>query len=259
VDRPPLVTDEWPDRVWGRPVARLLLPALLRTRVTANQVTGIATLFGVAAGIALGLQQGVLFLVLVAVYLALDCADGEVARRGRGGGVLGRLADGVGDYVTAVAVHLGWILWIAAERGAASGLLLGMASGASMAWSSFLLDRYKRRYRGDVDDVAEVRAAVEASRGLWRHVYRMFLPYAAAIAADAEVPDRARYQRAVRVPMLLWLTVGPTMHFVAMALCAVLGDPVLYAFLAVVPFNLATLLALALQARGEASTRQPEA
>lgn len=256
MSRPPLVTDELPDRIWGRPAARALLPLLLRTPLTANQVTGLATLAGLAGGAFLGLGQGVPFAVATAIYLALDCADGMVARSGRGGGVLGRLIDGVGDYFVALAVHAGWIVWIAGSRGWGEAVAWGGAAGVSLAWTSFLLDRYKRRYRGDVDDMAEVRRAVAASRGPWRWLLSAFLPYAARVAGDVRIPDRPAYQARVRFPMALFLQAGPTWHFAAMAACAVAGEPLLYCQMAVFPFNAVALLALVLQAQLE---RRPPA
>src|SRR5262245_32411537 len=134
--RSPLSTDEWPDRLWSRPVARILVKGMLRTPLTANQATALAAACGVAAGVALALGQGVFVAAALALCLALDCADGQLARAGRGGGVLGRLADGIGDYVTAVSVHVGWIVWMARSHDLVESVLWGVGAGASMAWSS---------------------------------------------------------------------------------------------------------------------------
>src|SRR5438093_6899088 len=106
----------------------------MRTPITANQVTGLAALAGVAGGAFLWVGEGVGFAVAAALYLALDCADGQMARLGRGGGVLGRVVDGLGDYVTAVAVHLGLIAWMARGGDVPAAVAWGVAAGISMSW-----------------------------------------------------------------------------------------------------------------------------
>jgi hypothetical protein len=116
-----------------------------------------------------------------------------------------------------------------------------------MAWSAFLLDRYKRRYRGDVDDMDAVHRELEQATGLRRRLLRIFVPYAERASHRSEIPDRAAYQERVRVPMLLWLHQGPTVHLVALAACAALGRPDLYAWIAVLPFNAMAAATLLLQ------------
>jgi phosphatidylglycerophosphate synthase len=254
--RPPLVIDEWPDRVFGRPVARLLVRLLAKTSMTANQCTALAAGVGIAAGLFLGLGWGWAAAAAILVFLVLDCADGQLARMGRGGGIFGRVVDGIGDYVTAIALHAGLMVWIGRQTGnALDGAVWAVAAAVSMAWSAFLLDRYKRRYRGDVDDLDAVRREVERATGLRRRLLKVFLPYAARASHRSEIPDRAAYQERVRVPMVLWLQQGPTVHLVALAVCAALERPGLYAWIAVLPFNAVAIATLLLQRALEA--REP--
>jgi phosphatidylglycerophosphate synthase len=244
---PLLVTDEWPDRVFGRPVARLLVRVLMKTPMTANQCTALAAIVGVVAGLFLGLGWGWAAAAAILSYLVLDCADGQLARLGRGGGVLGRVVDGIGDYVTAIALHSGLMVWIGREMGQPSGIVWAVAAAISMAWSAFLLDRYKRRYRGDVDDLDAVRRELAAARGIRRRLLGLFVPYAARVSHRSAIPDRLAYQERVRVPMFLWLNQGPTVHLVILAACAALERPALYVWIAVLPFNALAIATLLLQ------------
>jgi hypothetical protein len=116
-----------------------------------------------------------------------------------------------------------------------------------MAWTSFLLDRYKRRYRGDEDDVEAIRREIEASPGWRARMVGTLLPYARRLDGDTLVPDHDRYRERVRGPMALWLIDGPTTHVTVMAVCFVLERPLLYAQIAVVPMTLLALFALAWQ------------
>lgn len=255
MERRPLVTDEPVDRCLSRPLARVLVKGLARTPITPNQVTLVATLFGVGVGVALGLHEGGLAACLALAYLAFDCADGQLARLRGGGGYLGRAVDGLGDYATATAVHLGLALWIGGTRGLPSGLAWSVAAGLSMAWSAFLLDRYKRRYSGNTDDLDAIRQEAAATGGLRGALILTLLPYARRLDSDHRVPDRERYRERVRPAMHLWLLNGPTMHVAALAVLAVLERPLCYAWYAVGPLNLLTLATWWVQRRLE--TREP--
>lgn len=250
--RPPLRTDEPVDRWFSRPAAAALVGVLRRTPITPNQVTALAASFGVAAGVLLAFGQGVLSAAALAAFMALDCADGQLARIRGGGGYLGRAVDGLGDYATGVAVHLGMLV-LMLRQGMDLPLTLGLVLGAavSMSWSSFLLDRYKRRYRGDMDDVPAMRREAEVVGGLAGRLILSLIPYSARLEGGASVPDLLAYQARVRGPMRLWLLCGPTMHFAAMAVCFAFLRADLYCWIALLPLNLLTAAALLWQSRLE--------
>lgn len=247
----PLVTDEPVDRWFSRPLARLVVPLLAKTPLSANQVTGLAGLVGAASGVALGLGDGLGFAGLTAVFLVLDCCDGQLARLRGTSGSLGRMVDGIGDYVTAISIHVGLMLWIARLHGWEVAVPWTSAAGLSMAWTAFLLDKYKRRYRGDVDDLDALDREIASHTGWRRFALERLRPYAQRIAAEPAVADRPAYQAAARLPMRLFLLVGHTTHVTVWAALAVMGRPLAYAWAAVGPFTLLALVALALQARAE--------
>jgi phosphatidylglycerophosphate synthase len=243
----PLVLDELPDRVLSRPLAALLVRLLAPTPITANQVTLLSALWGIGAGVALGLGEGVACAALIAAMLVFDCADGQLARLRGGGGVWGRVVDGLGDYATGIALHVGLIAVLLAREGSAAAAAWGIGSGVGMAWCSYLMDKAKRRYRGDTDDLEAVRREQEAAHGLKRVLLGTFTPYASQIAGGDAIPDRDAYQARLRPVMALWLWVGPTMHVSALAVLAALDRPLLYAWIACGPFNLLALVLVGLQ------------
>lgn len=253
----PLTTDEPTDRVFSRPVASLIVKLAAPTPITPNQITGIATLFGIAVGVALWRHEGWIAAACILGYLAFDCADGQLARLRGGGGYLGRAMDGIGDYITAIAVHVGLALWLGDERGSwIVGWVLSAAAGGAMAWASFLLDRYKRRYKGDEDDLEALRREADATPGIRGWMISTLEPYARRLDGGITIPDRAAYQQRVRRPMRLWLLGGPTTHFTAMAVCFALERPMVYAAIAIGPLLLFTGFRLWLQKRLE---RRPPA
>lgn len=246
-----MVLDEPVDRWFSRPLARGVVWVLAKTPITANQCTALSAVVGIASGVALGLQQGLLFTLLTAAFLVLDCCDGQLARMGRGGGLLGRAVDGVGDYLTAISIHLGLLAWLVPLHGWALALPSVLAAGASMSWGALLLDRYKRRFKGEVEDATAVEAAMARERGWRRAVLALLKPYFKRLANERPAPDLAAYQRGTRLPMRLFLLCGHTTHVTVWSVLALLELPLAYAFAAVVPFNLLALLALLLQRRGE--------
>lgn len=248
----PITTDEPPDRLFSRPVAAWIVKLVAPTPITPNQLTGVATLFGIGIGVALAWQEGLLAAACILGYLAFDCADGQLARHRGGGGYLGRAMDGIGDYVTAIAVHVGLALWIGASSGnAVVGWVLSAGAGGAMAWASFLLDRYKRRYAGSEDDLELLRREAEATPGVKGWMISTLEPYAQRLDGGMIIPDREAYRARVRLPMRLWLFGGPTMHFTAMAICFVLRRPEIYAAIALGPMLLFTWIRLLIQVRFE--------
>ena len=243
----PLVTDELPDRLLFRPLARLLVRGVVETPITPNQLTAAGALCGVGAGVAAGLGAQVPCAVLLGIMLTLDCADGQLARLRGGGDGWGRIVDGLGDYATATALHLGLIAWMATAHGWAVASVWGVAAGLSMAWSSQLMDKYKRRYRGDVDDLETIRAERDRARGVKRLLIGAFLPYAIGMNHGPAIPDRALYRERVGPAMALWLWLGPTTHYVLAAVLVVLGRPLLYAQVSAVGLTALTVVTLGLQ------------
>ena len=249
--RPPLCTDEPIDRYLSRPLATVVVKLLAPTPITPNGVTVVAVLFGLGMGAALAMGQGLVAVGCAVGYLAFDCADGQLARLRGTTGYLGRAVDGFGDYITAIAAHLGLAFWMGAAWGLPLAFGLTVAAGAAMAWASFLLDRYKRRYRGDTDDLEVIRAEAAATAGIKGWMISTLLPYAVRLDGGHQVTDRSAYQARVRLPMRLWLINGPTMHFAAIALCGALCRPTLYIWIALGPLLLLSLLTLLLQRRLE--------
>lgn len=252
----PLKTDELLDRVFSRPVAAVIVKLAAPTPITPNQITGISALFGVGVGVALGFHAGWIATLSLLAYLSFDCADGQLARLRGGGGYLGRAMDGAGDYIAAVAIHIGLALWVGDMTGSwITGWLMSAGAGLALIWASFQLDRYKRRYRGDTDDLVQLRAEAAATPGIGGWLIARLEPYAEQLDGGVTVRDREAYQTRVRTPMVLWLLNGPTSHFTVMAVCFVLDRPDVYAAIAMGPMVLMTLLTLWLQHRAE--SREP--
>ncbi|MFI7241931.1 CDP-alcohol phosphatidyltransferase family protein [Streptomyces qinglanensis] len=103
--------EHWAGRLYMRELSLRVDRHLVNTRVTPNQLTYVMTLAGVLALPALllpGVAGAVLGVVMVQLYLLLDCVDGEVARWKQQFSLGGVYLDRVGAYLCDAAVLVGF-------------------------------------------------------------------------------------------------------------------------------------------------------
>ncbi|MSO26714.1 MAG: CDP-alcohol phosphatidyltransferase family protein [Candidatus Nanopelagicales bacterium] len=108
VGQPPSVrgranSEHWVADVYLRAISPYLTRLLLRTSISANQVTWLMIASGVSAALALlipGLPGAVLAVFMGQLQMLLDCCDGEVARWRQTSSPKGVFLDRVGHYTT---------------------------------------------------------------------------------------------------------------------------------------------------------------
>ncbi len=168
VVHPPGVTDRrsgehWAGRMYMREISLRWTRHLVTTRITANQLTYLMVLAGVAAGAALlvpGVPGAVAAALLIQLYLLLDCVDGEVARWRATTSVTGVYLDRVGHYLAEAALLVGFGL-------RAAGVLGGEEPAPNWLWA-FLgtvaaLGAILIKAETDLVDVARSRAGLPAA------------------------------------------------------------------------------------------------
>src|ERR1700761_7778723 len=76
--------EHWAGRYYMRDVSPYFTWLFLRLGFSANQLTYLMILFGIGAGAVAGVWRGligaIVAVVMVQLYLLLDCSDGEVGR-----------------------------------------------------------------------------------------------------------------------------------------------------------------------------------
>jgi phosphatidylglycerophosphate synthase len=210
--------DEWPDRVFSRPMAARLVKQLVKTSMTADQVTLVSGTAGVAAGVLYAFPgTWPLFgSILLVAMMVLDCADGQLARLRGGGSWRGRVLDGMADYATALSVHAGVCiqLWLSGVGAIHPLLLLTLVvlAAASMAWSAQVLDGLKQRLKPESPDTRLNELNIEMM-GLWDSIiYRILTRYVSLIGTDQGTAAPGTYAQYRRVTL-----VGPTTHLCVLA------------------------------------------
>ncbi|MFF0288870.1 CDP-alcohol phosphatidyltransferase family protein [Streptomyces sp. NPDC005262] len=116
VVHPPGVKDRrsgehWAGRLYMRELSLRVDRYLVNTRVTPNQLTYLMTVAGVLAAPSLlvpGIPGALLGVLMVQLYLLLDCVDGELARWKQQFSLGGVYLDRVGAYLCDAAVLVGF-------------------------------------------------------------------------------------------------------------------------------------------------------
>jgi hypothetical protein len=273
--KPPEI-EELVDEYLHRPIARRLVELLVHTSITPNQITLIAALTGVAAGITIGfgvrrpevvLAGGLLLFAAV----VLDCCDGQLARRKGVSSTYGAILDGIGDYAVGIAMGVGGSIYMVGLTGNRWYWLLGLAGIVSSAVQSALFDHTKTRYiarvGGGYAEREEDLDRVERNRAIaWaEHRYRdalllwIYLSYSRAQHAAMTIgpaADPRAYRAANAGRMRAWTFQGIGTHFAFAYLTAVLAywwppAPILYFAGTATVFNAALVILIGLEPREE--------
>ncbi len=259
--------DEWADAICFRPLGKLIALGFEPTPISANQLSLLTGLLGIIAGVfyarpGVSSVWGALFVVLM---MAVDCADGELARLRKISDWRGRGMDGVGDFSASIGLQLGMLIGffrsdfvIFDYRPSFIELfILASVAAASMIWNAGALDNVKQRLRpSSIDETLLTQAPTLNGTGD-KILYWMLKRYIlnAQAMAGTSCPSDYRFLRRIQ-----W--VGPTHHNTAIALSglATLFYPqahIAYYLYAIIPCNLYMLWARHSAKRSDAALSQP--
>jgi len=230
-----------------RPLAFLLVKTISKTRFTPNQITTLSLLTAVASAVCLAQNTPVALRWSAAVYAfanILDCADGQLARLQNSGTPLGRVWDGVADYLSSLAIFLA--IWWISPAGTLWVVLLAAVSSAAHAG---LFDYHQsmfiaaRNNRGDflqeeidrfADEVSRnLSGGVNAVRTVLMRAYVLYLKMQERFARRI-TPREASDPRLIR----FWSILGPTTNRTIFIFCALFGHVEIYLWIIVAGFNL---------------------
>lgn len=222
------------DLLFFRPVAYLFVRLALPTPLSANGMTVMSILTGLLGASLLrfpGRMQQLVGAALLLLYAILDCADGQLARARGTSSRLGRILDGMSDYIVGVASGITIAIYLSAREGP-NGLWLAVFGLGSVVLQGTLFDYFKNRYlsRSDVgyregDDLEETEAAIAAGGALpviaLYHVYAVFLRVQRAIGGGKKTEQRSASSAAAYAEKLApvargWAWLGPSTHAAAM-------------------------------------------
>jgi hypothetical protein len=260
-----LEVEELPDLYFFRPLAFLLVKGIYRTNITPNQITMVSLLVGILAGVSFGFGHRSTILLGGLLYgfsIVFDCADGQLARLKKNGTRLGRILDGLIDYIVAVAVYLGIGIGFApASDHPVLWWVLLAATGASHIFHSMSIDHYRVRFLDRVEgssasveeaDYQAFKAELDSLNAGHGHVLRktvigLYLRYLniqkrmtsrAAGAVRGKRAGAAAFYARNKMAMRGWTLLGPSMGGLLVIAAALLGRFDLYFWGRIVVMNL---------------------
>ena len=275
--------EEVVDLVLYRPLAFLFVKLVYPTNITPNQLTVVAMLFGIAAGACLVLGTGFSYAmgaVLLVLYIAIDCADGQLARLKKNGTRVGRILDGVSDYVVEITTYLGLAAGlILAGHNVLHVWLLTIAAAMSNIVHAALVDYYRNlfldnvlkrvsTFEADLDEFRDEYRQLKLEKGrlfqkavLW--MYFRYSTFQMRLTARKETvvirrfaPDE--YYRRNRITMRLWTFLGTSTQMSFLIVCMLLLRFEVYFLGLIIVWNLYALAVFIIQ-RSIDRTMQPEA
>ena len=233
------------DLVFYRPLAFLLVKSVYRTRITPDHLTIAAIIMGVAGGCAyaFGLQLscviGALFYLLFNIF---DCSDGQLARLKKNGTSVGRLVDGIADYLAAIAVYIGIAIGYSNNPDQPSLLLIWLSlAGISTIIQESLVDYYRTRFLDVVmkrqntfeEGIEEYRNEYEIiknQKGKWLdeiiiYIYLIYSNVQRKLAARKKREksfngNPQEYFAKNRVIIRFWVFIGPSAKVTTLIICS---------------------------------------
>lgn len=230
-----------------RPLAYLLVKVIHRMPITPNQVTGLSLLAGLIAAYFFSKGTPTMLMWGAAWYACaniLDCADGQLARVQKSGTLLGRVLDGLADYISSGAVFFGIGIGLASSGNSMWAMVL--IAGLSSAVHAIFFDRHQSEFialasgqknfleREREQFTEELRHRKEKKeRGIGGFLIILYLWYLELqkkinLSSQRENIDSEFYRNANASMIRLWSFLGPTTNRTLLIACAVIGKIELY-------------------------------
>jgi len=250
-----------------RPLAFLLVKVLYHTPLTPNQISLIAMATGVVSGYYFSKGSPDAFLIgglLYALSNVIDCCDGMIARLKKNGSSVGRIVDGVVDYIVSIAVYVGLAIGMGKVTGAFDLTMFGfeltpwtlvLLAGVSAAAHAIVFDFYRNEFLAHAlgqfnsmhDEINEFTAELnrlenEGGSGFDKALIRIYLKYL-SLQAGSEKPvvksyDSSEYEKKNAFLLRLWSFIGSTSHITVVVIASLLYNPMIFFWYVIVFGNI---------------------
>jgi phosphatidylglycerophosphate synthase len=266
-----------------RPLAFLLVRVIYKTNITPNQLSITAIFMGVVAGcfFSAGIPEynkiGAFFFMMFNIF---DCSDGQLARLKKNGTPVGRIIDGISDYLATLAVFVGIYLgFYKHSPDHIYWLLMLTLAGITCIVNGILVDYYRNRFLDyvlvrvntsevDLKMFEKEYESLKYQKGKWldRLVLVIYFKYSAlqrVLVArkkktQAFLTTSQEYYQMNRIIIRFWLLLGPTTQITTLIICSFFNRFDLFVWIMVAGFNsLAIVLWLIQHAVDRKFKREP--
>jgi len=268
------------DLYFYRVISFLFIKIILPFPITPNQISIAALVMGVISAFfySFGSKEAFLFAAaFYAIYYLFDLSDGQVARLKNNGTKLGRIIDGIADYVTHLAIYIGLGIGIGNNL---NTWLLVIAALISLMVQVILFDFYRNRYLeyivGEVnlfgDDLKQFQQEYEelkSARGKLteKTIYILYLKYLGVqqlfiskTAKEQKIKkfDSVDFLKRNKLIIRLWSFMGSSLHITLLIVMSVLNHIDLYLYGILIFINIYAVLMVVLQALTDSKTKSAE-
>lgn len=268
------------DLYFYRIISFLFVKIILPFPITPNQLSIAALFMGVFSAVffSFGTKEAFLIAaVFYALYYLFDLSDGQVARLKKNGTRLGRIIDGIADYVTHLSIYIGLGIGLGNDLPTWS-LVIGTL--ICMMAQVILFDFYRNRYLeytlGEIslygEDLERFQHEYEELKLHPGHrteklIYFLYLKYLNVqqffISQAAKEQKTMRFDtmdflRKNKLMIRLWSFMGSSLHISLLILMAVLNRIDLYLYGILFFINGYTIVIVALQMFTDSKTTLAE-
>jgi phosphatidylglycerophosphate synthase len=255
------------DLILYRPLAFLLVISIYHTKIKPDHLTLAAMTMGIAGGClySFGTHStciiGAIFYIL---FNILDCSDGQLARIKRNGSSIGRLLDGIADYIAAIAVYIGIVIGYSGNpEQPSSMILLTFLAGISIIIQESLVDYFRTRFLDIVlkrkntlnEGLTEYKREYEIiknEKGKWfnKTIVFIYLKYSQLQRILTSKKKRVRLFNATpeeyfnknKLIIRFWVLMGPSAKITILVLCSFIGRFDIFFWTVIVGINILAVL-----------------
>lgn len=244
------------DLILYRPIAFAFVKLIYRLPITPNQITygslitGLISAFEFAQGTKTGFVWGAAWYAIANV---LDCGDGMLARLQKSGTPLGRIVDGMVDWISSVAIFFGLGMGLSAYFGEPVYWLLAIAAGVATGYHAMVFDKRQQAYistvRGERNFIERESEKIETEMGksgnlirrMFLFVYKWYLTVQEGpVRKEEEIinypPDLYRGKN--KNIMRWWTWLGPTTNRTLLMIAGIVYHPEWFCWVVLVPANM---------------------
>jgi len=275
-----------------RPLAFIFVKATYSINLKPDQVSVSAMFFGSTAGVLLGFGTTATVTLGAALYFLsniLDCADGQIARLKRNGTKVGRIVDGLIDYIVSTFIFLGIAFGLVRQFSHGELNLLGnsfiqmnpytyiwiisIAGGISSAFQAFYFDFYRNKFlqiafgkaSGIIDEIQEFEEEkrkftedpgyanfmekILINIYLWYSRLQLNIQKDHEHSTNEEKPDSKLYYNKNRFLLRMWSFMGSTTHITICVIFALMNNLEAFLLFCILPLNLLMLSLYFIQRR----------
>ncbi len=259
-----------------RPLAFIFVKLIYRFPITPNQISFMGMITGILSGVFYAMGNATSFIfagIFYGLTCILDCSDGMTARLKNSGTRIGRIIDGLVDYVSGIAIYTG--LGIGLLKSAfdfpVSPWLLVITSAICVGLHDILFDYYRNEFmahalgmikstqedmRSFSDELEELkRVKGKYFEKLLIRLYLFYLSVQLTRTSKKIKYDREEYYKYNKLLLHLWSWIGPTAHIFVLMIASFLYKPYIFFYFTLGAANIWMLLLWLIQVQTNKNIR----